>query len=115
MSNKKSKDKFFKLEEFIRSLAAGVEPEVKGVPEFRPMRRRLGTSEKWFSKIETMALDEVLNEFCPNYISKNGNSRAVVDEWIHKCVLEVLERKPAINLETEASFGFDKKSVGSTV
>ena len=57
------------------------------------MWRRLGNSEMEISGIEAVALEEILNNFCPDDVSQNGNSRAVVDGWIQKCVLEVLDKK----------------------
>ena len=100
-SKKKSKEKFAKLERFIRALASGTEPEVKGIPSLRKWWRRLGNSKDGISGVNAMALEEILDDFCPNYISKNGNSRAVVDEWIEVCVLEVLEKKPEMDLEKQ--------------
>src|ERR1039458_563944 len=88
MSKKKSKDKFAKLEELIRALVTGTEPEVKGIPALRQWWRRLGRSEEGISGVNAMAFEEILDDFCPNYISNNGSSRAVVDEWIQECVLE---------------------------
>jgi hypothetical protein len=101
MSKKKSKDKFAKLKDFIRALVVGTEPEVKGVPALRQWWRRLGNSAEGISGVNAMAFDEILDEFCPNYVSENGNSRAVVDEWIQKCVVEVLEKKSESNLENQ--------------
>lgn len=93
-SNKgKQGHKFSRLETFMRDLAAGTKPQTRGIPAFRHMWRRLGKSDKAISGAEAIALEEILDDLCPNDISENGNSRAVVDEWIQKAVLEVLDKK----------------------
>jgi len=92
-NKRKQGDKFSRLGEFIRNLAEGVEPKVNGFPAHKGRWRPLGDTEQGLTGNEALALEEILDEFCPNEISRGGNSRAVVDEWIQKCVLEVLDAK----------------------